>query len=110
MLRVFIDRHERKCFMRAYICVHEAWGSVMDDQPTRLRRPGRLVCVTRLAALAWRLNDCRWVTVAGATAVWGDAVAVTCAGAGAGGAGRWARVVALARALTRVKRARGAPQ
>ena len=45
--------------------------SVMDDQPTRLRRLGRLVCVTRLAALAWRLNDCRWVTVAGATAVWG---------------------------------------
>ena len=56
------------------------------------------------------MNDCRWDAVAGATAVWGDAVAVTCAGAGAGGAGRWARVVALARALTRVKRARSAPQ
>ena len=35
MLRLFIDHHERECFMR----LHEAWGSVMNDQPTRLRRP-----------------------------------------------------------------------
>ena len=57
--------------------------------------------------IAGRSFECRWDAVADAR--WCvDAVAAPCAGGSVSSAGCWTQVVALARALARVKRALGA--